>query len=64
MTHVLVGAVLFIVSTAVLWFSMPVRGQMRSFARHGNDIFIAIAVTAAFGFGLAALILGVIEAIG
>ena len=64
MTSVLVGAVLLIVSIAVLRFSMPVRGQMRSFARHGNDVFIASAFTAGMGFGIAALLLGVMEATG
>jgi hypothetical protein len=42
------------VSIAALLFSMPVGGQMRSFARHGNDVWIAIAVTAGMGFGIAA----------
>jgi hypothetical protein len=46
MDYLLLGAILLIASIGGLWFSLPVDGQMRAFARQGRDVFIAIAVTA------------------
>jgi hypothetical protein len=59
MGYVLVGAILLIASIGLLWFSLPVDGQMRAFARQGRDIYIAIAVTGGVGIGLSALIVGI-----
>jgi hypothetical protein len=49
----------FIASFGGLWFSLPVDGQMRAFARQGRDVFIAVAVTAGVGIGVSALIAGI-----
>ena len=56
MGYLLLGAILLIASIGGLWFSLPVDGQMRAFARQGRDIFIAIAITGGVGIGLSALI--------
>jgi hypothetical protein len=53
------GAILIIVSIGGLWFSLPVDGQMRAFARQGRDVYIAIAITGGVGIGLSALIVGI-----
>jgi hypothetical protein len=57
--YLLLGAKLLIASIGGLWFSLPVDGQMRAFARQGRDVFIAIAVTAGVGIGVIALIAGI-----
>jgi hypothetical protein len=59
MGYALLGAILIIVSIGGLWFSLPVDGQMRAFARQGRDIYIAIAITGGVGIGLSALIVGI-----
>jgi hypothetical protein len=59
MGYALLGAILIIVSIGGLWFSLPVDGQMRAFARQGRDVYIAIAITGGVGIGLSALIVGI-----
>jgi hypothetical protein len=59
MGYLLLGAILLIASIGGLWFSLPVDGQMRAFARQGGDVWIAIAVTAGVGLGVSALIAGI-----
>jgi hypothetical protein len=56
--YLLLGAILLIASIGGLWFSRPVDGQMRAFARQGRDVWIAIAVTTGVGIGISALIAG------
>jgi hypothetical protein len=63
MGYVLLGAILLIASIGGLWFSLPVDGEMRAFARQGRDIFIAIAITGGVGIGVTALIVGLASAI-
>jgi hypothetical protein len=58
MGYLLLGAILLIASIGGLWFSLPVDGQMRAFARQGRDVYIAIAITGGVGIGLSALIVG------
>jgi hypothetical protein len=58
MGYSLLGAILLIASIGGLWFSLPVDGQMRAFARQGRDIWIAIAITTGVGIGVSALIVG------
>jgi hypothetical protein len=57
-------AILLIASIGGPWFSLPVDGQMRAFARQGRDIWIAIAVTTGMGIGVSALIVGVSAILG
>jgi hypothetical protein len=59
MGYVLLGTILLIASIGGLWFSLPVDGQMRPFARGGRDVFIAIAITGGVGIGVSALIVGI-----
>ncbi len=62
MFQLFAGAVLFVASFAGLWFSLPDRdGQMKSFAKGGGDIWIAIAVAASVGLGVGFLISGITE---
>jgi hypothetical protein len=59
MVEVLIGVLVIVVSIGGLWFSLPVGGQMRSFAQNGRDTYIAIAVTVGIGLGFAVLIAGI-----
>jgi hypothetical protein len=60
MILLLIGTLLLIASIGGLWFSIPAHGeQIRPFAKHGRDVWIAIAVTAGVGFGVGFLIAGV-----
>ena len=61
MTQVLAGAAALVASFVGLWFSLPVDGQMRSFAKGGGDIWIAIAIAAGVGLGIGLLISGMTE---
>ena len=64
MGYVWLGAILLIASIGGLWFSLPVDGEMRAFARQGRDIFIAIAITGGVGIGVTALIVGLAAILG
>jgi hypothetical protein len=58
--ELVIGALLLIGSIGGLWFSIPSHGQqIRPFAAHGRDIWIAIAVTSGVGMGIGFLIAGV-----
>jgi hypothetical protein len=59
MIQLAIGALLLIASIGGLWFSIPVHGQIRSFARDGRDTWIAIAFTTGVGLGIGFLIAGV-----
>jgi hypothetical protein len=58
MVQLVVGAAFLVASIGGLWVSLPVGGQMRSFARDGFDTWIAIAVTTGVGLGIGFLIAG------
>jgi hypothetical protein len=58
MVGVLVGVSLIFAAFGLLWFSLPVGGQMRSFARDGRDVWIAIAVASGVGLGIGFMIAG------
>jgi hypothetical protein len=60
MFELLVGVALLVASLGGLWFSRPVDGELRPFARNGRDTYIAIAVTVGVGFGISALVAGVV----
>jgi hypothetical protein len=61
MFDLLLGILLLAASIGGLWYSRPVNGQMRSFARNGRDTYIAVAITVGVGFGIAAVVSGVVE---
>jgi hypothetical protein len=61
MFDLLLGVLLLAASIGGLWFSRAVGGQVRPFARNGRDTYIAVAVTVGVGFGIAALVSGVVE---
>lgn len=64
MVYLLVGVLLFIGSLGGLWFSLPVGGQMRSFAQGGRDVWIAIVITTCLGLSAASFIFGVSSLVG
>jgi hypothetical protein len=59
MIYLVLGAILLVASIGGLWLSVPVNGRMRSFALHGRDTWIAIAVTTGTGLGISSLIAGI-----
>jgi hypothetical protein len=58
MIYLVIGVILLITSIGGLLVSLPVDGRMRAFALHGNDTWIAIAVTTGIGLGISSLIAG------
>ena len=58
MIQLVVGAFLFIRSIAALWYFRAVDGQMKPIAQGGRDVWVALTITASFGFGVASFILG------
>ncbi len=58
MVELVVGVSLIVAAVGLLWFSLPVGGQMRPFARDGRDVWIAIAVAAGVGLGIGFIIAG------
>jgi hypothetical protein len=60
MIKLLIGIGLLVASAAGLWFSLPVDGQLRPFARNGRDVYIAIAITVGIGLGLSSFIAGAV----
>jgi hypothetical protein len=60
MFELLLGVLLLAASFGGLWYSRPVGGKMRPFARDGRDTYIAIAITVGVGFGISALVAGVV----
>jgi hypothetical protein len=57
--ELLLGIVLLAASFGGLWVSRPVDGQLKSFARNGRDVYIAIAITVGIGLGISAFVAGV-----
>jgi hypothetical protein len=62
MVELFVGVLLVAASFGGLWYSLPVGGQIRPFARDGRDIWIAIAVASGVGLGIAFIIAGATSA--
>jgi hypothetical protein len=60
MIQLVVGIALLVASVAGLWFSRPVDGKIRPFARNGRDVYIAIAITVGVGLGLSSFIAGAV----
>jgi hypothetical protein len=60
MFELLLGIFLIAASIGGLWFSRAVGGEVRPFARNGRDTYIAIAVTIGVGFGISALVAGLV----
>jgi len=58
MVELVLGIVLIVAAIGLLWFSLPVGGHMRPFARNGRDVWIAIAVAAGVGLGIGFIIAG------
>ena len=60
MIQVVLGILLIVASIGGLWFSRPVGGKIRPFARDGRDVYVAIAITVGVGLGISAFIAGVV----
>jgi hypothetical protein len=56
----LLGIALIFASIAGLWASRAVGGNVKPFARHGRDVYIAIAITVGVGLGISALVDGLV----
>jgi hypothetical protein len=56
--ELLLGIVLIAASLGGLWASRAAGGQVKSFARDGRDVYIAIAITVGIGLGISALVAG------
>jgi hypothetical protein len=59
MVYLLAGIIILVVAAGGLWFSLPVDGQVRPFAKNGGDTLIAIAVSVGIALGVGAVVVGI-----
>jgi hypothetical protein len=59
MGYLIVGIITLVAALGGLWFSLPVDGKIRPFAKSGGDTLIAIAVSVGIALGIGAVVVGI-----